>query len=82
MPAKKNSRKGLAGSPGLERTANQDQSPNQTMGTESSSVATGEPSLKDAHLEAGLAVINAFDNLYEQPADKAVKDSDMPPQRL
>ncbi len=61
MPSKRNNKKGPAGNPGLEGTANQDQSPDQTMGTEASSVAAGAPPQPGAHLEAGLAVINAFE---------------------
>ena len=49
------------------------------MGTEGGSGAAGEPPQQGAHLDAGLAVINAFDDLYNQTADKAGKDSDTPP---
>ena len=68
-----------AGDSGLTEIVNQDQSPDQTMGTEGGSGTAGEPPQQGAHLDAGLAVINAFDDLYEQTADKAVKDPDMPP---
>ena len=49
------------------------------MGTEGGSGAAGEPPQQGAHLDAGLAVINAFDDLYNQTADKAGKDSDTAP---
>ena len=68
-----------AGDSGLTEIVNQDQSPDQTMGTEGGSGAAGEPPQQGAHLDDGLAVINAFDDLYNQTADKAGKDSDTPP---
>ena len=49
------------------------------MGTEGSSVAAGAPPQQGANLDPGLAVINAFDDLYEQAPDKAVKEDDMLP---
>ncbi len=47
------------------------------MSTDSSSVATGASPQQEANLDPGLAVINAFDDLYEQPP--AIHDPDMPP---
>jgi hypothetical protein len=47
------------------------------MSTDSSSVATGTSPQQEANLDPGLAVMNAFDDLYEQPPE--VHDPDMPP---
>jgi hypothetical protein len=79
MPGKRIKGKTPAGNSGLTGTANKDQFPDQTMGTEGGSGAAGEPPQQGAHLDDGLAVINAFDDLYNQTADKAGKDSDTPP---
>ena len=78
MPSKKNSKKGPAGHPGLVETADQVQSSDQTMSTEASSRAAGEPPQQGSPLDAGLVVINAFDDLYETTTGKAVKESDTP----
>ena len=66
MPGKRIKGKIPAGNSGLTGTANKDQSPDQTMGTEGGSGAAVEPPQQGAHLDAGLAVISAFDDLYEQ----------------
>ncbi len=76
MPAKKNNRKGPAGNPGLTGTADQDQPPDQTMSTESSSVAAGTPPQPVALEKDHEAIIKAFNDLYEQSPDETNKVDD------
>ncbi len=82
MPAKKNNRKGPAGNPGLTGTADQDQTSDQTMDTDNSSVAVGTPSQSGAQLEESHnAIIKAFDALYDQTPETTVKVVDKLPWR-
>ena len=76
MPGKKINRKGPAGNPGLTGTANQDQSPDQAMSTDSSSVAAGTPPQQGVPLDDGEAIIKAFNDLYEQSPDETGKEDD------
>ena len=80
MPGKKNSKKGPAGNSGLTGTASQDQTPDQAMGTDNSSVAVGTPPQQGAQLEESHnAIIKAFDDLYDQLPKTEVKADDMLP---
>jgi hypothetical protein len=77
MPSKKNNKRGPAGNPGLVGTADQNQSSDQAMSTEVSSGPAGELPQQGLHIDAGLAAINALDDLFDTTAEKAVKDSDI-----
>ena len=81
MPSTKKNRKGpAAGNPGLTGTANQDQTSDQAMDTDNSSVAVETPPQSGAQLEESHnAIIKAFDALYDQTPETTVKVVDKLP---
>jgi hypothetical protein len=79
MPGKKNNRKISAGNSGLNtETTSQDQTPDQTMTSEKSSVAAGEPPPQGVRTDDGLDAIKTLDDLFDSTGEKAVKDPDTP----
>ena len=80
MSGRRNGRKGPAGNPGLTGTVKQDQTSDQAMDTDNSSVAVGTPPQSGAQLEENHnAILKAFDALYDQtPVTEVKVDDNLP----